>query len=262
MSANLIKKFHFENKDISIKNQLRITISFVILLFIFQLMFWTKTENIKPNLGIIPEVPTLSTVKAFSFGDEQFFFRYKGLRIQNAGDNFGRFSPLKDYDYEKLSQWFYLLDGLDDKSNYIPSLAAYYYSLTQNHQDVIYLINYLNDHADKDPKEKWWWYYQAMYLANSVYKDKDLALEMAKKLQENAPDNAPIWTKQMYAILLSDKGEKCESIRVIAGILEEYEKEGSEKSITDNDLNFMRFFIEQRMEELKKDKNFNPADCL
>lgn len=248
--------------NLSRKNELRLEISCVILFFIFQVIFWYKTEGIKPNLGIVPEVPTLSTVKAFSFGDEEFYFRYKGFRIQNTGDTFGRFSPLKDYDYNKLSQWFYLLDSLDSKSNYIPSLAAYYYSLTQNHQDVIYIINFLNDHADKDPEKKWWWYYQALYLANSVYKDKDLAIKMAEKLKKYSPNSAPLWTKQMLAVLLSDKGEKCESIRVISGILEEYEKSDKDKSISDNEINFMKFFIQQRMEELKKDKNFNPEDCL
>ena len=248
--------------NISRKNWLRINLLCVILIVILQIIFWLKTENIKPNLGIVPNVPTLSTVKAFSFGDEEFYFRYKGLRIQNTGDTFGRFSPLKDYDYEKLSQWFYLLDGLDDKSNYIPSLAAYYYSLTQNKQDVIYIIDYLNDHADKDPENKWWWYYQATYLANNVYGDKDLAIKMAEKLKKYSPDSAPIWTKQMLAILLSDQGQNCEAIRVISGILEEYDSPEKEKAIGDNEINFMRFFIEQRLEELKKDKNFNPADCL
>ena len=248
--------------NISRKTELFLDAIFIILFLLLQIIFWYKTENIKPDLGIVPEVPTLSTVKAFSFGDEEFYFRYKGFMIQNTGDTFGRFSPLKDYDYNKLSQWFNLLDNLDSRSNYIPSLAAYYYSLTQNQEDVIYIINYLNSHADKDPKTKWWWYYQAMYLANNVYKDKDLAIEMAKKLKENSPENAPLWTKQMLAILLSDKGENCEAIRVISGIIDEYEKPGKEKSISDNEMNFMQFFIQQRLEELKKDKNFNVEDCF
>lgn len=248
--------------NISRKTELFLDAIFIILFLLLQIIFWYKTENIKPDLGIVPEVPTLSTVKAFSFGDEEFYFRYKGFMIQNTGDTFGRFSPLKDYDYNKLSQWFNLLDNLDSRSNYIPSLAAYYYSLTQNQEDVIYIINYLNNHADKDPKTKWWWYYQAMYLANNVYKDKDLAIEMAKKLKENSPENAPLWTKQMLAILLSDKGENCEAIRVISGIIDEYEKPDKEKSISDNEMNFMQFFIQQRLEELKKDKNFNVEDCF
>ena len=248
--------------NISRKKELFLDAVFIIFFFMLQILFWYKTENIKPNLGIVPEVPTLSTVKAFSFGDEEFFFRYKGFMIQNTGDTFGRFSPLKDYDYKKLTEWFNLLDELDSRSNYIPSLAAYYYSLTQNHADVIYIINYLDKHASKDPEKKWWWYYQAMYLADKVYKDKDLAIQMARKLKNNSPKNAPLWTKQMEAILLSDKGEKCESLRVMDGILKEYEKKDENKSINENEINFMQFFIKQRLEELKQDKNFNPADCM
>lgn len=250
------------SKNISRKNELRLYIGLILLFLVFQIIFWYKTESIKPNLGIVPEVPTLSTVKAFAFGDEEFYFRYKGFRIQNTGDTFGRFSPLKDYDYSKLSQWFSLLDSLDSRSNYVPSLAAYYYSQTQNHDDVKYIIQYLNEHADKDPEKKWWWYYQAMYLANSVYGDKDIALKMAEKLKKYSPASAPLWTKQMYAVLLSDKGEKCEAIRVISGILEDYQKDDAERTISDNEINFMQFFIKQRMDELKKDKDFNLEECL
>ena len=232
-------------------------IFFVLIFFIFQILFWFKTENIKPNLGIVPEVPTIGTIKSLSLGDDQFLFRYKGLRIQNSGDTYGRFSPLKNYDYSKLYQWFMLLDKLDSKSNYIPSMASYYFSMTQNEKDTIYIINYLTQHADKDPQKKWWWYYQALFLANNIYKDKDLALEIAKKLKDNSPNSAPLWTKQMYAIILSDKGEKCESVRVIYSILKEYEN----KNISLNEMNFMRYFIIQKIKELKEE-NFDIKKCF
>ena len=252
----LIKKnfniLNYQNKYFSTNSLL------LILFLLLQIIFWYKTENIKPNLGIVPEVLTLSTAKAFAFGDEEFYFRYKGLRIQNTGDTFGRFSPLKDYDYSKLYNWFVLLDNLDSKSNYIPSLVAYYYSMTQNSKDVIYLIDYLRQHADRDPNNKWWWYYQAMYLADNIYNDKDLAIELAEELKNKSPSNAPLWTKQMLAILLSDKGEKCEAIKIISGILTEYEN----KNISDKEINFMNFFIKKQIEELKKDKTFNPINCL
>ena len=243
---------NYQNKYFSTNSLL------LILFLLLQIIFWYKTENIKPNLGIVPEVPTLSTAKAFAFGDEEFYFRYKGLRIQNTGDTFGRFSPLKDYDYSKLYNWFVLLDNLDSKSNYIPSLVAYYYSMTQNSKDVIYLIDYLKQHADRDPNNKWWWYYQAMYLADNIYNDKDLAIKLAEELKNKSPSNAPLWTKQMLAILLSDKGEKCEAIKIISGILTEYEN----KNISDKEINFMNFFIKKQIEELKKDKTFNPINCL
>ncbi|HSQ97143.1 MAG TPA: hypothetical protein VLL98_00290 [Rickettsiales bacterium] len=246
-------------KNFSKKDKIRITFGFFIIFLILQIVFWKKTENIKPNLGIVPEVPTLATVKAFSFGDEEFYFRIKGLRLQNAGDTFGRFLPLKDYDYKKLTEWFMLLDNLDNKSNYIPSLAAYYYSMTQNTKDLIYIIDYLEQHADRDPQNKWWWFYQAMSIANNLYKDKDLAIRLATKLKNSSPDDAPLWTKQMLALLLADKGENCEAIKIINSIIDDYEKK--DEKISDEELNFMRYFIEQKIKKLKE-QHFNPANCL
>lgn len=246
------------NWNYSKANKLKITFAFFILFLFFQILFWTKTENIKPNLEIVPEVPTISTVKAFSFGDEEFYFRIKGLRLQNAGDTFGRFSPLKDYDYRKLTEWFKLLDNLDSKSNYIPSLAAYYYSMTQNTNDLIYIINYLEQHADRDPQTKWWWYYQAMSIANNMYKDKNLAIKLAQKLKDESPYDAPLWTKQMVALLLANEGQNCEAIKIISSIIEDYDKEN--RKISDDELNFMRYFINKKIQELKE-QNFDPANC-
>jgi hypothetical protein len=231
---------------------------FCVLFFtILQVFFWFKTEHIKPNLGIVPEVPTYLTLKAMSLGDDQWIFRTKGLRIQNSGDTFGRFSPLKNYDYKKLSAWFKLLDEFDSKSNYIPSMASYYFSATQNKDDVIYLVDYLEEHSDKNPEMNWWWYYQATFLANHEVKNKDVAIRLARKLKNNSPLNAPLWTKQMLPIILKDMGEKCESLRVMIEIGDNYNK----GDIKDDELNYMNFFIQQRMKELKDDKNFNINDC-
>lgn len=246
-------------KNFSKKNKIRIIFICFILCVVCQIIFWKYTESIKPNLGIVPEVQTLGTIKALSFGDEQFYFRLKGLRLQNAGDTFGRFSPLKDYDYKKLTEWFKLLDNLDSKSNYIPSLAAYYYVMTQNTKDLIYIISYLEQYADRDPQTKWWWYYQAMSIANNIYKDKDLAIRLAVKLKNNSPDDAPLWTKQMLALLLADKGENCEAIKIITSIIEDYE--GKDKKISNEELNFMKFFIEQKIKKLKE-QNFDPSKCI
>lgn len=239
-------------------NKLKITLGFVILFLLIQILFWSETKDVKPNLGIVPEIPTIATIKAFSFGDEEFYFRIKGLRLQNAGDTYGRFSPLKNYDYKKLTAWFQLLDNLDSKSNYIPSLAAYYYSMTQNKDDLIYIIDYLEQHADKDPTKKWWWYYQAMSIANKMYGDKELAIRLAEKLKNKSPLDAPLWTKQMVALLLADEGQNCEAIKIISSIIEDYDK--ANRKISNDELNFMRYFINKKIQELKK-QNFNPAQC-
>ena len=65
-----------------------------------QVFFQLKTEYIKPNLYIVPPVPNDKLVDVASLGDKEFYFRILALKIQNAGDTFGRLPPLKDYDYE------------------------------------------------------------------------------------------------------------------------------------------------------------------
>ena len=127
---------------------------------ILQIMFWDSVKDIKPNLAITPEIPTANQTEAFSLGDHQAYFRIKTMELQMAGDTFGRTTALKDYDFPLLKKWFFYLDTLDSKSNFTPSIAAYYFSRTQNPPDVIYPLDYLEAHADIDPANKWWWYSQ------------------------------------------------------------------------------------------------------
>ena len=253
-----MKNFLEKIKKLTKKAKIRIIFSCFLCILAIQIFFWSKTEKIKPNLGIVPEVPTIGTIKAFSFGDEEFYFRLKGLRLQNTGDTFGRFSPLKDYDYKKLVAWFELLDKLNNKSNYIPSLAAYYYSMTQNKEDLIYIINYLEQFADQNPQDKWWWYYQAMSIANNLYKNKELGIKLAYKLKDKSPADAPLWTKQMVAMLVAEEGENCEAIKIISSIIDDYER--ADRKISDEELDFMKFFINKKIKELKAQK-FDPSEC-
>jgi hypothetical protein len=136
-------------------------------------------------------------------------------------------------------------------------MASYYFSATQNKKDLIYIIDYLEQHADKNPKERWWWYYQASYLANHDYGDKDLAIKLAIKLKNSSPDDAPIWTKQMLSIILANNGKKCESIKVMMELINSYEN----KNISSDEMNFMRYFLEKTIRELKED-NFNVNECI
>jgi hypothetical protein len=223
-----------------------------------QILFWRKTENIKPKLGLIPNLPNRYTIKALSFGEEEFFFRTQAYKIQNAGDTFGRFSALKDYDYEKLYQWFKLLDTLNFKSNYVPSLAAYYYSQTQNKPDTKYIIDYLEERADQDPENNWWWYYQATNLATYVLKDKDRALKIAYKLK-NIESDIPFGAKELVAVLHKERGEDCEAIMLIQEIAKDYESEN--RKLSDKELDFIKYFIQKRLESLKA-KNFDASECL
>jgi hypothetical protein len=218
----------------------------LIISLIIQIIFWYNTRSIKPEMHIVPDLPGERAIKANSLGDEQSYFRILAFEIQNAGDTFGRFTALKNYDYDKLSKWFYLLDSLDDKSNFVPSIASYYYSQTQNTEDVIYIVKYLDYHASKDLEKKWWWMSQAVYLANHKLKNTELALRLAYKLA-STPGKIPMWAREMPAFIHEKRGEKEEAFLIIKDIVDNY------KNLSREDLNFMSYFIDERIKKMKED---------
>jgi hypothetical protein len=224
------------------------SVTYLLLFFLaLQLMFWSKTNHIKPDMVIVSNPPRQQTVDALSLGDKQFYFRTLAFHMQNMGDTWGRFTPLKDYDYAKLERWFFLLDSLDNKSNFVASIASYYYSQSQNPADTIHVINYLREHYKSDPVTKWWWLSQAVYIANHRLKDKELALELAYELANLPPEvKMPLWGRQMPAFIHEQLGENKAAQKIIVDILANYE------NLEEGELNFMENFITERM----KDKKF------
>lgn len=204
--------------------------------------FWQHTHGIKPELGIVPDVPGVATAKALAFGDEEALFRLFGLQLQVAGDTFGRFTALYKYDYKKLGMWFALLDALNNTSDYIPVMASYYYSQTQHAQDVRYVVDYLYRHSAHRVQKKWWWLTQAVYLASYKLRDKDLALAMAKPLEESK--DIPLWAQQLPAFVHEQRGEMAAAKDIIDKIMQRAEH------IPPGELNFMRYFVEERLKHL------------
>jgi hypothetical protein len=208
-----------------------------------QLGYWFETKDIRPDLDIVPDVPGRTEIHALTFGDDEFYFRALALMIQNSGDTYGRFSPLRAYDFNKLYLWFNLLDELDARSNMIPAMACYYFSQTQNTADVRYIVDYLYAHATRDVGHKWWWLVQSIYLAMHTLNDKDLALKVAKPLVD---PKVPVWAQQMTAVVYEKRGEMDDALRIMNTIQE------NSKDISDADLKFMTYFIKERIGKLDK----------
>lgn len=209
-----------------------------------QLAFWNHTRAIMPDMSIVPAVPGERTVRALSFGDEEAFFRLLSLNIQSSGDTFGRFTALYKYDFNKLYHWFRLLDGLDNQSNYLPSMATYYFSQTQNSSDVRYIVDYLDEHTRGREKEKWWWVTQASYLAGHKLGDSSRALELAERLR--GVKGIPLWAQQLAAFVHEGRGEYGEALDIIAEILKDPDQ------YSQGELNFMKYFIEERLGKMKE----------
>lgn len=261
MSLNFIRSLgSFSNQRD--KKFFRIVKSLILALLALQLLFWYKTEGIKPNLGVLPPLPSENRVKLGSLGDGQFYFRMKAFRLQNAGDTFGRFTAFKDYDYSKLYGWLKILDVLDNKSNFAPYLAGYYYSNSQNKEDSYYIIRYLEEHFDTNPDKKWWWLYQAYNIADRKIGDKEEALRLAWRLHDDTTDSAPIWTKQMVAFAYEGADEACASYVVINQIMQDIQS--GKMTAKDRELKFMASFIQERLpkiEEGLKKGTFDPRRC-
>jgi hypothetical protein len=212
------------------------------VLLLLQTGFWWNTLLKKPNIEIVPPVPSSLMVKAIAFGDNQFFFRVLGFQLQNFGDSFGRYTPLKEYDYPKLGQWFHLLDTLDNRSRFIPTMAAYYYSRSQHSEDTRPIITYLTDYAKQDLAHNWWWQVQAVYLAQHRLKDLDLAVRLALPLVQ--AKNVPIWVNQLAAFAYEANGEFSDALT----IMEQIQK--NRNDISASELQFMRYFAEERIKSL------------
>jgi hypothetical protein len=229
-------------KDILKRNK-RLLILMLLILSGVQFIFWFNTKEIYPDMTIIDNPPGPKAVKALSFGDEQFYYRYMALDLQNAGDGYGRFTPLKDYNYEILYRWLFLLDELDYQNNFTPAIASYYFAATQYKPDVIYIVNYLEQHYDRLPDQKWWWLGQAVYLANHKLDNNELALRLAYKLANSPSANMPMWAKQMPAFIHEQMGEDEEAFAIMIDIMK------NQKSYSQYELNFMAYFLNDRLKK-------------
>lgn len=226
---------------------MRCAILILLLLAGMQGVFWFHTRHRLPDMSIVPEVPGKNAVQALSLGESQAFFRILGLQIQNAGDTYGRFTALNKYDYNKLSHWFVLLDTLDNQSNYIPSMASYYYSQTQNTPDVQHIVDYLVQHARGREQKKWWWIVQAVYLAQHKLEDKPQALEIAKMLI--GVRDIPVWAQQLPAFIYEQQGEMDAALMIIEDVMK------NSKDLSPGELSFMRYFVEERLHRLEQLEN-------
>jgi hypothetical protein len=217
-------------------------IMLALLLLGLQAGFWWKSYGRLPNLGVVPELASPSEMQLLAFGDNELYYRIMSFRMNNIGDTFGRFTPLKNYNLEKLYHWFTRLDMFDNRSGSLATLSANYFSQTQDAPQVIHMVNYLYEHSKDRPQEKWWWLTQATYLAMHKLKDNDLALKVASPLE--GVENIPQWAQEMPAIVHEKRGEMEDAYLIMKNLLKDKEK------FTQSELNYMKYFMEERVHKL------------
>jgi hypothetical protein len=207
-------------------------------------------RDVRPTLGILPDLPQQQAADALAFGDQQFLYRYLALTLQNAGDNGGRVTPLKNYDYAKVVAWLRLLDGLDHNSHWVIAMANGYFGQTQTIEDVEPIVRFMQENVAYRPELKWPWLVNAIHLSRHRLKNDWLALDAARQLATYDYPEMNAASLQMPALVLDDL-QQYESAKQEMVVLKQ--RRGIEFS--PNDQVWVDWFIEQMNEFVRDTKN-------
>lgn len=208
------------------------------LVLFTNVMVWFYARDVRAAWLNVPPVPSQIGAAAFGIGDRQLAYRVFGITLQNMGDTGGRSTSLNDYDYEALTRWFFLMDTLDPKSDYVPFLAAYYFGSVQDPEKFRPVLDYLQLVGARPEGQKWRWLAQGVYIARYRMNDLDKALELAHILAGNENKDMPGWARQMPGFILSAKGEKEAAYAIMVETL----KTSADK-LHPNEVNYMRDYI-------------------
>lgn len=202
-------------------------------------LFWTASSDLFARWEGVPPVPTRECALMMTLGDSQFSYRFGAITLQNLGDGGGQTIPLKDYNFEKLGKWFWLLNYLDPASDHVPMLAAYYFGAVRTPKDVAVLVDYLGQIGQSPYGSKWRWLVQAIFLARHRLHDLHQALDLAYKLSRMEPvgDTLPEWARQMPAFVLKEQGDKQAARKIVEDLL------ASSQHFHPNEVNFMKGYL-------------------
>lgn len=223
-----------------------------VIAIICNVAFWFSVRPLKAEWGNVPPVPDKEFASSIGLGDASFAYRINGIMLQNLGDAGGRSTPLKDYDYDALTNWFFLQDTLDPHSSYIPYLVAYYFSATQTPEQFTPALRYLEQVGSRPEGENWRWLAQAVFLARFVVKDQDMAMKMAETLAKLPINNLPQWALQMPAFIMTDRGDKEAAYAFFLQILK-----SSADKLHPNEVNQIRHYVCSKVLDEQKAKE-NP----
>lgn len=180
------------------------------LCLVLNVALWSLLRDKQVQWMNVPPVPSMTTAKGFGIGDPQLAYRNIGFMLQNLGDSGGKTRSLDEYDYESLAAWFRMENRLDPDSQFIPYLAAYYFSAVQKTEKLRPLIAYLEEVGKEGVDGKWRWLVQAIYLTRYKLEDMDWALRMATTLRllHMQGVNMPVWAQNMDAMIMQVGGDK------------------------------------------------------
>jgi len=190
-------------------------------------------------LGAPPEPAAMD---ALALGDRQFLFRALTLRLQHAGSLDGRVVAYARMDYPVLGRWFRALDRLDARSDLVPAMAAFLYGRPTDPADAAVVVDYLADHALRDPPDKWRWLAQAVHIARYRQEDPYRALALARTLRTLPDTDLPYWARQLEVFVLADLGERAAARAILTAILM------SDPELPEHERRWIRWYVARHLD--------------
>lgn len=218
---------------------------------ILNMGFWYKARTVLPKWNNVPPAPGKFAMSANALGDEQVAYRMTGYFLQNTGNVGGNYELLSLYNFDTLEQWFYLSEKFDERGNYVPFLAAYYFGGLENPPEKLDpVIRYLGHHGQLKIPQKWRWLAHAVYLSRYKQSDMEKALKYANILHDLDVEMAP-WARQMPAFVTLGMGNKQAAYELMVRML------ASEKDkVHPNEVNEMvKFICERALEPAQSREN-------
>ncbi len=206
---------------------------------------WSFT-NLEIKRHNLPVPPKASLIRLVSLDDPIPAAKWAMLWLQAFDNQPGVSIPLKDLDYDRVSEWLDLILELDNKIQY-PLLAAIrFYGEVADENKQRMMINYISKKFIENPDERWPFMAHAVFIAKHRIKDLPLALECANLIRQYATGaNVPYWAKQMEIFVLEDMGELESAKVLIGGLLESGELKDAHQ------INFLK----QRLTEIEERHN-------
>lgn len=188
-------------------------------------VLWYSVRDHRHQWLNVPPAPSAFQAGLMALGDNQLAYRLFGFLLQNSGDTGGRVTAFRDYNYERLHSWFMMMHDLDPRGWFMPYLAAYYYGAIPDEpgqdEKLAYVVDYLRVVGLHPSDRHWFWLAHAALIARYNMQDLDLALEIAREVQNLDQDELPLWAAQMPVFIHAAKGEEEAAHDMIMNVLRE-----------------------------------------
>lgn len=182
--------------------------AYIVLFLFFSLnvLAWVVVKEHQARWLNVPSPPSTQSLIAGSLGDSELAYRLSGYFLQNLGDHGGAIRNINEYDFNTLQDWFYRADSLNQKSNYVPALAAGYFGITREPSNIEPVAEYLADIGMRPYGDKWRWLVWAIMHEKNELQNTDKSLELSYMLEAREYENKPAWAYRLSPVILAETG--------------------------------------------------------